>query len=309
MPADLGDESADRPLARRHRRAGGDLFASDDEQRICLRKRAHHRARSGIRRHADRAQAHRQRQARHRAVELLRLRRHQRHAGIQAAGCVGFFLSCPAKAGHPVRRGLRQKAQTPEVTGSPAFAGDDVSGMRERKGMQDLMKGKRGLIMGIANDHSIAWGIAKAVAAQGAELAFTYQGDALGKRVRPLAEQLGVPLVLPCDVEDIDSVAQVFARLRVNWGRLDFLVPPNAISAGPVRTLAGSGIGDARAMFAFQQKHSPLGRAVTLDELGGSSLYLLSELSGGVTGEIHYVDSGYNIISMPRPEDLNNAAE
>lgn len=264
------------------------------------------------------------------------------------------------------------------------------------------MKGKRGLVMGIANDHSIAWGIAKAVAAQGAELAFTYQGEALGKRVRPLAEQLGVPLVLPCDVEDIDSVEQVFARLREKWGRLDFLVHAiafsdknelkgryadttrenfsrtmliscfsftelarraaelmpasggamitltfggssrvmpnynvmgvakaaleasvrylaadfgsrgirvNAISAGPVRTLAGSGIGDARAMFAFQQKHSPLGRGVTLDELGGSSLYLLSELSGGVTGEIHYVDSGYNIISMPRPEDLNNAAE
>ena len=268
--------------------------------------------------------------------------------------------------------------------------------------MQDLMKGKRGLIMGVANDHSIAWGIAKAVAAQGAELAFTYQGDALGKRVRPLAEQLGVPLVLPCDVEDIASVDAVFAALRENWGHLDFLVHAiafsdkselkgryadtsrenfsrtmliscfsftelakraaalmpatggtmitltfggsmrvmpnynvmgvakaaleasvrylaadfgasgirvNAISAGPVRTLAGSGIGDARAMFAFQQKHSPLGRGVTLDELGGSALYLLSDLSGGVTGEVHYVDSGYNIISMPRPEDLKNSAE
>jgi enoyl-[acyl-carrier protein] reductase I len=268
--------------------------------------------------------------------------------------------------------------------------------------MQDLMKGKRGLIMGVANDHSIAWGIAKAVAAQGAELAFTYQGEALGKRVRPLAEQLGVPLVLPCDVEDIASVDQVFATLREKWGQLDFLVHAiafsdknelkgryadttrenfsrtmliscfsftelarraaelmpasggamitltfggssrvmpnynvmgvakaaleasmrylaadfgsrgirvNAISAGPIRTLAGSGIGDARAMFAFQQKHSPLGRGVTLNELGGSALYLLSELSGGVTGEIHYVDSGYNIISMPRPEDLKNATE
>ena len=268
--------------------------------------------------------------------------------------------------------------------------------------MQDLMKGKRGLIMGVANDHSIAWGIAKAVAAQGAELAFTYQGEALGKRVRPLAEQLGVPLVLPCDVEDIASVDQVFTTLREKWGHLDFLVHAiafsdknelkgryadttrenfsrtmliscfsftelarraaelmpasggamitltfggssrvmpnynvmgvakaaleasvrylaadfgsrairvNAISAGPIRTLAGSGIGDARAMFAFQQKHSPLGRGVTLDELGGSALYLLSELSGGVTGEIHYVDSGYNIISMPRPENLKNAAE
>ena len=263
--------------------------------------------------------------------------------------------------------------------------------------MQDLMKGKRGLIMGVANDHSIAWGIAKAVAAQGAELAFTYQGEALRKRVKPLAEQLGVPLVLPCDVEDIASVDAVFAALREKWGRLDFLVHAiafsdkselkgryadtsrenfartmliscfsfteiarraaelmpaaggtmitltfggstrvmpnynvmgvakaaleasvrylasdfgsqhirvNAISAGPVRTLAGSGIGDARAMFAFQQKHSPLGRGVTLDELGGSALYLLSELSGGVTGEIHYVDSGYNVILMPRPEEL-----
>jgi len=268
--------------------------------------------------------------------------------------------------------------------------------------MQDLMKGKRGLIMGVANDHSIAWGIAKAVAAQGAELAFTHQGEALGKRVKPLAESLGVPLVLPCDVEDIASVDAVFEALRAKWGRLDFLVHAiafsdkselkgryadtsrenfsrtmliscfsftelakraaelmpatggtmitltfggsmrvmpnynvmgvakaaleasvrylatdfgsrrirvNAISAGPVRTLAGSGIGDARAMFAFQQKHSPLGRGVTLDELGGSALYLLSDLSGGVTGEIHYVDSGYNIIAMPRPLDLRNGAE
>ena len=263
--------------------------------------------------------------------------------------------------------------------------------------MQDLMKGKRGLIMGVANDHSIAWGIAKTLAAQGAELAFTYQGEALGKRVKPLAEQLGVPLVLPCDVEDIDSVDAVFETLKASWGRLDFLVHAigftdknelsgryadttrenfsrtmviscfsftetakraaelmpegggsiitltfggstrvmpnynvmgvakaaleasvrylafdfgrrkirvNAISAGPVRTLAGAVIGDARAMFAFQQKHSPLGRGVSLDELGGSALYLLSDLSTGVTGEIHYVDSGYNIISMPRPEDL-----
>jgi enoyl-[acyl-carrier protein] reductase I len=263
--------------------------------------------------------------------------------------------------------------------------------------MQDLMKGKRGLIMGVANDHSIAWGIAKTLAAHGAELAFTYQGEALGKRVKPLAEQLGVPLVLPCDVEDIASVDAVFAALREKWGRLDFLVHAiafsekselkgryadttrenfsrtmliscfsftelakraaelmpasggtmitltyggstrvmpnynvmgvakaaleasvrylaadfgargirvNTISAGPVRTLAGSGIGDARAMFAFQQRHSPLGRGVTLDELGGSALYLLSDLSGGVTGEIHYVDSGYNVILMPRPEDL-----
>src|SRR5882672_10087748 len=259
--------------------------------------------------------------------------------------------------------------------------------------MQDLMKGKRGLIMGVANDHSIAWGIAKTLAAQGAELAFTYQGEALGKRVKPLAEQLGVPLVLPCDVEDIASVDAVFEALRAKWGRLDFLVHAigftdknelrgryadttrenfsrtmviscfsftelakraaelmpetggsirvmpnynvmgvakaaleasvrylafdfgrrkirvNSISAGPIRTLAGAVIGDSRIMFAFQQKHSPLGRGVSLDELGGSALYLLSDLSTGVTGEIHYVDSGYNIISMPRPEDLRAEAE
>jgi enoyl-[acyl-carrier protein] reductase I len=265
--------------------------------------------------------------------------------------------------------------------------------------MQDLMKGKRGLIMGIANDHSIAWGIAKALAAQGAELAFTYQGEALGKRVRPLAQSLKVDMVLPCDVESVDGVDELFTTLREKWGELDFLVHAiafsdknelkgryadttrenfsrtmliscfsftelakraaelmpetggamitltfggsvrvmpnynvmgvakaaleasvrylaadfgprgirvNAISAGPVRTLAGSGIGDARSMFAFQQKNSPLGRGVTLDELGGSALYLLSDLSGGVTGEVHYVDSGYNVISMPRPEDLKN---
>ena len=265
--------------------------------------------------------------------------------------------------------------------------------------MHDLMKGKRGLIMGIANDHSIAWGIAKTLAAQGAEMAFTFQGEALGKRVKPLAQSLGVEQVLPCDVENLDSVDQLFSSLKAKWGGLDFLVHAiafsdknelkgryadttrenfsrtmliscfsftelakraaelmpetggsmitltfggsmrvmpnynvmgvakaaleasvrylasdfgprgiriNAISAGPVRTLAGSGIGDARAMFAFQQRHSPLGRGVTLDELGGSALYLLSDLSGGVTGEIHYVDSGYNVISMPRPEELKD---
>ncbi|MCL2713557.1 MAG: enoyl-ACP reductase FabI [Alphaproteobacteria bacterium] len=264
--------------------------------------------------------------------------------------------------------------------------------------MQELMKGRRGLIMGIANDHSIAWGMAKTLHGHGAELAFTYQGDAQGRRVRPLAEQLGVELVLPCDVEDIATVDATFEALRAKWGQLDFVIHAigfsdrnelkgryadtsrenfsrtmviscfsfteiarraaemmpqggamltlsygasmramsnynvmgvakaaleasvrylafdfgsrgirvNAISAGPVRTLAGSGIGDARALFAYQQKHSPLGRGVTLDELGGAALYLLSDLSGGVTGEIHYVDSGYNIVLMPRPEDLNS---
>jgi enoyl-[acyl-carrier protein] reductase I len=262
--------------------------------------------------------------------------------------------------------------------------------------MQGLMQGKRGLIMGVANDHSIAWGIAKALHAQGAELAFTYQGDALGKRVRPLAESLNAAMILPCDVEDIASVDATFAAMKEKWGTIDFLVHAigfsdknelkgryadttrtnfsrtmvisvfsftevakraadmmpnggsivtltfggstrvmpnynvmgvakaaleastrylaadfgragirvNAISAGPVRTLAGSGIGDSRAMFSFQQKHSPLGRGVTLDELGGTALYLLSDMSGGVTGEIHFVDSGYNIISMPHPDAL-----
>jgi enoyl-[acyl-carrier protein] reductase I len=266
--------------------------------------------------------------------------------------------------------------------------------------MQGLMQGKRGLIMGVANDHSIAWGIAKTLAAHGAELAFTYQGEALGKRVKPLAQSLNADLVLPCDVENIASVDAVFETLRKQWGGLDFLVHAigfsdknelkgryadttrenfsrtmiiscfsftelarraaalmpasggamitltyggstkvmpnynvmgvakaaleasvrylasdfgrggirvNAISAGPVRTLAGAVIGDSRAMFAFQQKHAPLGRGVTLDELGGSALYLLSDLSTGVTGEIHFVDSGYNIISMPRTEDLKAA--
>jgi len=267
--------------------------------------------------------------------------------------------------------------------------------------MAELMKGKRGLIMGVANDHSIAWGIARAVAAHGAELAFTYQGEALGKRVKPLAQSLNAKLILPCDVEDIATVDATFAAIRKEWGALDFLVHAigfsdknelkglyadttranfsrtmviscfsfteaakraaelmpnggsmltltyggsmralqnynvmgvakagleasvrylavdfgrrqirvNAISAGPIRTLAGAGIGDARAMFAFQQKHSPLGRGVSLEDLGGSALYLLSDLSTGVTGEIHYVDSGYNVISMPRTEEMRAAHE
>ena len=263
--------------------------------------------------------------------------------------------------------------------------------------MNNLMKGKRGLIMGVANDHSIAWGIAKALAAQGAELAFTYQGEALGKRVKPLAQSLGVELILPCDVENLVSVDQVFETLRGQWGRLDFLVHAiafsdknelkgryadtsrenfsrtmliscfsftelarraaelmpasggamvtltyggssrvmpnynvmgvakaaleasvrylaadfgprririNALSAGPVRTLAGAVIGDSRQMLGFQKRNAPLRRMVSIDEIGGSALYLLSDLSSGVTGEIHFVDSGYNIVSMPRLEAL-----
>ena len=262
--------------------------------------------------------------------------------------------------------------------------------------MRGLMQGKRGLIMGVANDHSIAWGIARTLAGHEAKLAFTYQGEALGKRVKPLAAQVGADLVLPCDVEDIASLDAVFAELGRVWGSLDFLVHAiafsdkaqlsgryadttrenflrtmliscfsfteaakraaammpdggamltltyngglrampnynamgpakaaleasvrylavdfggsrvrvNAISSGPIRTLAGAGIGDARAMFAFQQRHSPLHRGVTLDELGGAGLYLLSDLSAGVTGEIHFVDSGYNIVLQPRPENM-----
>jgi enoyl-[acyl-carrier protein] reductase I len=262
-----------------------------------------------------------------------------------------------------------------------------------------LMSGKRGLIMGVANDHSIAWGIAQALAANGAELAFTYQGEALGKRVKPLAESLNSSIVLPCDVEDLASVDAVFAALKQHWGHLDFVVHcigfsnrnelkgryadtsrenftrtmvisafsfteiakraaemmpnggsmltltfggatrvmpnynvmgvakaaleasvrylaadfgpagirVNAISAGPVRTLAGAGIGDARFMFNFQREHSPLRRTVTIEDVGGAALYLLSDLASGVTGEIHFVDSGYNVISMPRPEDIKTA--
>ena len=261
------------------------------------------------------------------------------------------------------------------------------------------MEGKRGLIMGVANDHSIAWGIAKTLAQHGAKLAFTYQGDALAKRVRPLAEEAGSTFLMPCDVEDIASVDAVFSEIKKQWGTMDFLVHAvafsdknelkgryadstrdnfirtmviscyafteaakraaalmpnggamvtltyngglrampnynvmgvakaaleasvrylavdfgpqkirvNAISAGPIRTLAGAGITDARYMFAFQQKYSPLGRGVTLDELGGAGLYLLSDLSTGVTGDIHFVDSGYNVIAMPHPQALKNA--
>jgi enoyl-[acyl-carrier protein] reductase I len=261
-----------------------------------------------------------------------------------------------------------------------------------------LMGGKRGLIMGVANDHSIAWGIAKALAAEGAELAFTYQGEALGKRVAPLAESLGSRHVLPCDVEEPVSVDAAFSAIATAWGSLDFLVHcigfsdrselkgryadtsranfirtmvvsafsftevakraaelmpaggamltltfggsmrvmpnynvmgvakaalessvrylaadfgpdnirVNAISAGPIRTLAGAGIADARFMFNFERAHSPLRRTVTIDNVGGAALYLLSSLSDGVTGEVHFVDAGYNIISMPRPGDIKD---
>jgi enoyl-[acyl-carrier protein] reductase I len=259
-----------------------------------------------------------------------------------------------------------------------------------------LMRGKRGLVMGVANDHSIAWGIAKAVHEQGAELAFTYQGEALGKRVQPLAESLGAALVLPCDVEDSASIDAVFAAIEKKWSGLDFavhciaysdraelkgryadttrenfsrtmlisafsfteiakraaaLMQPggalltltfygasrvmpnynvmgvakaaleasvrylaadygpqgirvNAISAGLIRTLAGAGIADGRVMFNFQKAHAPLRRNLDLSDIGGAALYLLSHLSSGVTGEIHCVDAGYNIVLIPHPNSL-----
>ena len=265
--------------------------------------------------------------------------------------------------------------------------------------MTGFMQGKRGLIMGVANNHSIAWGIAKAVAAQGAELAFTYQGEALGKRVKPLAAEVGSDFLLPCDVDDIASVDATFDAIRERWGKLDFLVHAigfsdknelkglyanttrenfsrtmviscfsftevakraaelmteggamltltyggsmrvipnynvmgvakaaleasvrylaadygpqdirvNAISAGPVRTLAGAGISDARAMYSWNQENAPLRRTATIEDIGGSALYLLSDLSRGVTGEIHYVDAGYNITSLPTLERLRKA--
>jgi enoyl-[acyl-carrier protein] reductase I len=260
-----------------------------------------------------------------------------------------------------------------------------------------IMHGKRGLIMGVANQNSIAWGIAKMLSNHGAELAFTYQGEALGKRVMPLAASVGSNIVLDCDVENIASVDTVFAALEAQWGTLDFVVHAigfsdknelkgryidvtsrenfirtmviscysfteiaqraaklmpnggslltlsyggsnrvspnynvmgvakagleasvrylaadlgpnavrvNALSPGPVRTLAGAGITDARFAYNYQTKNSPLRRPVTLDEIAGGALYLLSDLGSGTTGEIHYIDGGYNIVNMPQTDDL-----
>jgi enoyl-[acyl-carrier protein] reductase I len=253
--------------------------------------------------------------------------------------------------------------------------------------------------MGVANDHSIAWGIASVLWRHGAELAFTYQGQALAKRVKPLAESLGATIILQCDVEDESSVDAVFAALGREWGEIDFVVHAvaysdkeelkglyvnttrqnfartldvscysftalarraqalmpkggsllslsfsgaervvpnynvmgiakaaleasvkylavdlgpknirvNAISAGPMRTLAGSAIGGARHILKWSQEHAPLQRTPSLDDIGGAALYLLSDLSRGVTGEIHHVDSGYNIVGIPRnPNHTNN---
>ena len=254
-----------------------------------------------------------------------------------------------------------------------------------------IMAGKRGLVMGVANERSIAWGISRILAGQGAELAFTYQGEAFGRRAIPLAESVGSELILPCDVMDIASVDAAFDRIAAHWGSLDFVVHAlafsdrnelkdrycdtsrdnfvqtmviscfsftevakraaalmpnggslitltyggasrvvpsynvmgvakaaleasvryhatdlgpqgvrvNALSAGPMRTLAGAGISDARVIFNYQQDHSPLRRTPHLDEVGGSALYLLSDMAGAVTGEVHFVDCGYSNISMP----------
>ena len=267
-----------------------------------------------------------------------------------------------------------------------------------------LMQGRRGVIMGVANDRSIAWGIAAACAAQGAELAFTYQGDALQKRVRPLAESVGSKLVVPCDVADDASVDAAFARVGERWDGIDFLVHAigwadkaylrgkyldtpreafltaldiscfsftavcqravpmmrpggslltltylgaervmphynvmgvakaalessvrylaadlggqgirvNAISAGPIKTLAASGgIGDFRYILRWNQYNSPLERNVSIDEVGGAAVYLLSPLSAAVTGEVHHVDSGYHVVGMKNPTapDINVSSE
>jgi enoyl-[acyl-carrier protein] reductase I len=259
-----------------------------------------------------------------------------------------------------------------------------------------LMAGKRGLIMGVANDRSIAWGIARVLAGQGAKLAFTYQGEAFGRRAIPLAKSVGSEIIVSCDVVDLVSVDKAFAEIGRVWGGLDFVVHAlafsdrrelqgrysetsrenftntmviscfsftevakraaalmcnggsmltltyggsqrvvpsynvmgvakaaleasvrylaadfggqgvrvNALSAGPMRTLAGAGISDARTIFNFQGEHALLKRTPTLDEVGGAALYLLSDLSGAVTGEVHYVDCGYNVVAMPTLEAL-----
>ncbi len=257
-----------------------------------------------------------------------------------------------------------------------------------------LMAGKRGLIMGLANNRSIAWGIAKACAEQGAELAFSYQGEALEKRVRPLAAEVNGHVVGHCDVTDSASIDAVFTEVEKLWGKLDFVVHciafadkdeltgryvdtseanftksllvscysftavaqraekmmgdggslltlsyygaekwmphynvmgvakaaleasvrymaadlgpknirVNAISAGPIKTLAASGIGDFRYILKWNEYNSPMRRTVTIDEVGASGMYMLSDLSRGVTGEIHHVDSGYHIVGMKNPE-------
>lgn len=263
--------------------------------------------------------------------------------------------------------------------------------------MNDLMKGKRGLVMGVANDHSIAWGMAKALHESGAELAFTYQGEAFGKRVKPLAESVGSDILIDCDVTNESDLDTVFDTLKDKWGKIDFIIHAiaysdknelqgryvdttldnflktmhiscysftsvmrrakdmmneggsavtlsyygaekvmpnynvmgvakaaleastrylaadlgpegirvNAISAGPMRTLAGAVIGGSRKTFKYNTLAAPLRRSVELDELGGTGLYLLSNLSGAVTGEVHYVDCGFNVMGMAPHDQLD----
>ncbi|MBL4603253.1 MAG: enoyl-ACP reductase FabI [Emcibacteraceae bacterium] len=263
--------------------------------------------------------------------------------------------------------------------------------MTEKKG---LLAGKRGIIMGVANSRSIAWGIAKRAAEEGAELAFTFQGEQLEKRVKPLAESVGSEIVLPCDVTDSASIDAVFAELEKKWGKLDFMVHAiaysdkneltgryidtspenfakslnvscysftaiaqraeklmteggsmitlsyygaekviphynvmgvakaaleasvrymardlgvknirvNSISAGPVKTLAASGIGDFRYILKWNEYNSPMGRNVTIEEIGNVGVYFISDLSSGVTGENHHVDAGYHVMGMKRED-------
>ena len=265
--------------------------------------------------------------------------------------------------------------------------------------MTGLMAGKRGLIMGLANDKSLAWGIARKLHEQGAELAFSYPGEALAKRVGPLAGQLGSDFLIQCDVADMDAMDAAFAEIEARWGKLDFLVHAigfsdknelrgkyvdtsldnflmtmnvsayslvaaakrarplmkdggsiitltyygaekvvphynvmgvakaaletsvmylandlgpenirvNAISAGPIKTLAASGIGDFRYILKWNELNSPLRRNVTIEDVGGAGLYLLSDLSSGVTGETHHVDAGYHLVGM-KQEDAPDIA-
>jgi enoyl-[acyl-carrier protein] reductase I len=262
-----------------------------------------------------------------------------------------------------------------------------------------IMQGKRGLIMGLANDRSLAWGIAKSLAEHGAELAFSYQGETLEKRVRPLAEQLGSDLLIDCDVSSMEALDAAFATLAKRWDKLDFLVHAigfsdknelrgkfvdttrdnflmtmnisvysfvavaqrarammerggsmltltyygaekviphynvmgvakaaleasvrymamdlgpegirvNAVSAGPIKTLAASGIGDFRYIMKWNEYNSPLRRNVTIEDVGGAALYLLSDLASGVTGEVHHVDAGYHVVGM-KAEDAPDIA-
>ena len=171
--------------------------------------------------------------------------------------------------------------------------------------MAGLMEGKRGLIMGLANDKSLAWGIAKKLSEQGAELAFSYQGDAILKRVKPLADQLGSDTLIDCDVADMAALETSVKYLAVDLGPENIRI--NAISAGPIQTLAARGIGDFNYILKWNELNSPMKRTVTIEDVGGAGLYMLSDLSSGVTGEIHHVDAGYNVIGM-KAEDAPDIA-